>query len=111
MTAYQVSRSGECGTCNEKTKEEDILQCYDCKSIFHAICGDERPFGNKTLLGSFKKAKVSNYLFVCNMCLTKRENNEASTLEDRIEALTAKVDRLVGEFQVLKAKVTFSSSR
>ena len=106
MVAHLIDSSGQCNTCQEKTKENDILKCYDCKSTYHAICGEVTPFGNKTFVGTFKKLKVDNYLFVCDICLTKRENNEASTLKDQIETLTAKVETLVNDFKVFKNEKT-----
>ena len=83
-----------------------MLKCYDCNSTYHAICGEVTPFGNKTFVGIFKKLKVDNYLFACDICLTKREDNEASTLKDQFEALTAKVDTLVSKFQGIKSEKT-----
>ena len=106
MVAHLINSSGECNTCKDKVKESDILKCYDCKSTYHVICGEVTPFGNKTFVGTFKKLKVDNYLFVCDICLTQRENNEASTLKDQIEALTAKVDTLVSDFQEIKNEKT-----
>ena len=50
-------------------KESDILKCYDCKSTYHVICGEVTPFGNKTFVGTFKKLKVDNHLFVCDIRL------------------------------------------
>ena len=105
MVAHLIDSSGQCNTCQEKTKENDILKCYDCKSTYHAICGEVTPFGNKTFVGTFKKLKVDNYLFVCDICLTKRENNEASTLKDQIETLTAKVETLVNDFNLRYSKM------
>ena len=92
--------------CKDKVKENDMLKCYDCNSTYHAICGEVTPFGNKTFVGIFKKLKVDNYLFACDICLTKREDNEASTLKDQFEALTAKVDTLVSKFQGIKSEKT-----
>ena len=103
MVTFLMNSNGECTTCNETVNEDDILNCYDCKSHFHAFCGDEKPYGAKTFIGSFKKVKVSNFLFLCDVCLTKRENNEASVLKDQIAALTEKVETLINDFQSFKA--------
>ena len=95
MVLYQVNGSGVCNTCQNQANEGEVLQCYDCKSNFHSPCGENTPYGSKTFVSNFKKVKVANFLFVCDVCLTKREHKEASTLKDQISALTETVNSLV----------------
>ena len=104
MVAHQVDTSGKCFTCEAETEESDLLQCYDCKVYYHAICGDAQftPFGCKTFLGVFKKLKVNNLMFVCDICMIKKENKEASDMKDQIQSLTETVQNLVSEFETFK---------
>ena len=101
MIAYQVDASGKCSTCNKQTTEADILQCYDCQSYLHGVCG-ETPITNKTFLKKFKEVRVRNFMFVCDHCLTRRENKQASLMKDQISELTNTVSTLVKEFSAFK---------
>ena len=51
------------------------------------------------LLSSFKKVKSGNFIFVCDTCITKRENQEASSINDQIVALTDTVNKLASKFK------------
>ena len=102
MVANQVNGSGECEGCKTNVNEADVLICSDCKTVFHAICGEETPFGSKTWINNFKKVKVCNFLFACDICVTKREQNEASSMKQQMAALTSSVATLVKEFELLK---------
>ena len=104
MVAYKVDDKGICSSCSNKVKDREIVQCYDCKIYFHGICGEVTPYCNKTFLSSFKKVRCSNFIFVCDMCITKRENLEASSINDQIAALTETVSKLATEFQSFKAE-------
>ena len=102
MVVYQVSSSGTCTTCQVETYEAEVLQCYDCKTFYHGVCNNQAPFCNKTFLSSFKKVKSSNFIFVCDICIPKRENQEASSLNDQIAALTATVSTRAHKFKQFK---------
>ena len=49
-----------------------------------------------------KKVKSSNFIFVCNISITKRENQEASSLKEQIAVLTETVNTLAIEFRLIK---------
>ena len=106
MVAHQVDNSGTCSTCQNDTNEAEVLQCYDCKTFFHGVCNNQGPFCNKTFLASFKKVKNGNFIFVCDICITKRENQESSNIKDQIKALADTVDTLTSEFKSFKSVKT-----
>ena len=103
MSSYKVGSNGQCTTCECDVDDCDILKCFDCKSYFHAVCNTSTPFCNKTFLGTFKKIKSINFLFVCDSCVTLRETNETSTLNEQIHSLTTIVQKLVTDVQSLKS--------
>ena len=103
MVTYTLNSNGECSNCKTVASEETTLKCEDCKKFVHAICGSEAPYASKTFVANFNKVKVKNFLFLCDFCLTKRENNEASTLKDQMENLTETVKTLVKDIQSLKS--------
>ena len=98
---FTILAHGKCSTCNKQTTEADILQCYDCQSYLHGVCG-ETPITNKTFLKKFKEVRVRNFMFVCDHCLTQRENKQASLMKDQISELTNTVSTLVKEFSAFK---------
>ena len=102
MAAHLVQQNGKCTTCSEETNEGDILECYECKSYFHAICDAATPFASRSFIGNFKKLKTCNIVFICDECKTRKENNEASNLKDQILSLTDTVKNLVSEFKLFK---------
>ena len=106
MASRQIDAKEMCSSCNAKIHEADTIQCYDCKTMYHAVCteGNTPYCTNKSFLSSFKKIKTGNFLFVCDLCLTKKENKEASTINDQISTLTETVSSLVREFSTFKAE-------
>ena len=86
----------------------DTVQCFECKLVFHAVCEEAvSPYcTNKSWLSTFKKLKRSNFLFLCDLCLTRKENNQASTINDQISSLTETVNTLVKEFSTFKNQST-----
>lgn len=104
MVANKVDENGICLTCSNKVNDTEIIKCYDCKIYYHGICGEVTPYCSKTFLSSFKKVKCCNFIFVCNMCITKRENQEVSSINNQIAALPDTVSKLASEFQLLKTE-------
>ena len=100
MAPHQVNSSGVCSSCNQETDESEVIKCYDCQEFFHGVCESQTPFGSKTFLASFKKVKSDNIVMICDICKTKRENNEASCLKDQVSELAATVNALVNKFEV-----------
>ena len=102
MADFFVDRSGKCTNCHMEANEADVVDCYDCREFYHGVCNNQTPFGCKTFIYSFKKQKNSNFIFMCNSCIMKRELHEASTMKDQIEALTKTVSVLANEFKSFK---------
>ena len=103
MASPKVDGGGMCSACKTDTNETDVLSCFDCKEVFHALCNSmESPICNKSFLNTFKRAKKINFFFLCDVCLTKREQNEASTVTQQISSLTETVAKLASEFSAFK---------
>ena len=100
---YCLGADGTCLTCQEVATEQQVLVCYDCKNSFHTECDSVVPFGNKSFVSNYKKLKNNkNFLFMCDNCLTQRENVEASTLKDQISEVVKSVAQLTKEVRSLK---------
>ena len=71
MKPHIVSNEGKCSTCEGVVKDNEILECYKCKSYFHAICDNDTPFANKSFVQTFNtnRAKKKNFFFMCDSCL------------------------------------------
>ena len=59
---------------------------------------------------SMASVKVSNDLFVCDVCLTKQDNNKASSVKEQIQELATTVTMLAQEFKA-KNKVSELNDR
>ena len=100
---YCLNVDGTCLTCQEVATEQQVLVCYDCKNSFHTECDNVVPFGNKSFVNNYKKLKNNkNFRFMCDNCLTHRENIEASTLKDQISEVVKSVAQLTKEVRLLK---------
>ena len=108
MASQQIDTNGSCSSCSHEVNEVDTVQCFECKLVFHAVCEEAvSPYcTNKSWLSTFKKLKRSNFLFLCDLCLTRKENNQASTINDQISSLTETVNTLVKEFSTFKNQST-----
>lgn len=101
MVDHLVDGSGKCTTCNEETNDADVLKCYECHETYHCLCNNEATYGSKTFITIFKKQR-NNFIFVCDICITKKEQNQASDIKDQISNLTATVKVLANEFKLFK---------
>ena len=96
MAAPLVNNSGTCTLCEkESLNETDVISCYECQKYFHGDCGQAtHKYCCKSFLTSFQKqtVKTGNFVFVCDMCLTRKENNLASSINEQISSLTEVVN-------------------
>ena len=104
MNPFQIADDGICSTCSAVATDAEILKCSDCKVKWHGLCGDRAPFCNKSFLGTFGKLKSRNFIFFCDSCLTKRENQEASAITDQIKEIKTAINSLQNEFKEISAK-------
>ena len=103
MVPHQIANSGICSTCKSVANEQQILECYDCKTKYHVDCDNTAAFCTKSFLKSFEGMKVNNnFIFVCDHCITSRENKEASTLKDQMAEVVASVALLAKEVSAQK---------
>ena len=102
MVAHQVDSSGTCSSCETDTNESEVLQCVECQQFYHAVCDNSTPYGSKTFITQFKKVKVDNYLFFCDICKTKREYIEASDIRRQLNDLVETIKGLSKEVFSLK---------
>ena len=92
-----------CSSCEAETNESEVLKCIECQQFYHVACKDVTPYGCKTFIAQFKKVKVDNYLFFCNVCKTERENVEASDMRRQLADLTKTMKELSKEIFSLKS--------
>ena len=103
MVPHQIEDNGTCTTCKAVAKDEEMLQCYDCKTHYHVDCGNTMMCATRSFVKTYKGLKnKANLLFVCNHCLTSRENVEASTLKQQMAEGVTSVTRLTNEVAELK---------
>ena len=55
-TQSEIVDGGGSSTCNNQARTEDIFECNNCSSYFHAVCGNNTqatPFTCKSFISSF----------------------------------------------------------
>ena len=58
----------------------------------------------------FKELRNCNFTFVCDPCLTRRENNQASCLKEQISDLASTVQTLANDFKSFKEEKVVQSA-
>jgi hypothetical protein len=105
---YLLSSAGKCANCEESAAEKDIVKCSVCENQFHALCklyDKDSAIALKTFFQMFKNAKA-NFCWQCDKCLTKAEENIVATVNEKIGALSTKVDSLADSLQKVVNLVT-----
>ena len=103
MVPYEINGSGTCSSCDAIAVEQHILECFTCRRTFHAECDNNASFATKSFVKSFKGLRNNiNFFFVCDHCITNRENTEASSLKQQMAEVVASVSRLAKEVSDLK---------
>ena len=114
MKRYMLDPSGTCSTCTDKPAKSDVIKCASCKHVFHGLCpssGDHDYICLKTFLNSWNAPSVKcNFKWYCDWCLTKMEEKEVSTMEERFDKLVCLVTSLSDEMKMLKSCVTTPAS-
>ena len=87
IAAQNIVKDGMCNHCSEEVSrdKENAIECYNCGSLFHAMgCSEENynvssatSFSNHLLpavtkKGAYKK-KFGRFLFICDFCITEKE--------------------------------------
>ena len=97
MNKFKLDHTGSCESCKNVPIEGDELICYLCKSVFHGTCGtsNEEKVGTKTMVNNFNKTSTkSNFLFLCDCCLTKFEADQVKTQNDRLDNLEKQLSEI-----------------
>lgn len=95
-SSRQFDELGICTTCKVEAVESEIIKCSECNGRFHGPCVDgNQQYAGKTFIASFKKVKVKNFMFCCDICLTKRENNQASSINEKLAELAQQMSTLI----------------
>ena len=99
MASPQIDASGNCQLCKTTAlSETDAISCYDCQGKFHGVCGEApNQYCSNTFLRTFQKLKSGNFVFVCDMCLTRKENNQASSIKEQISSFTDTVNSSIND--------------
>ena len=102
MIPHLINENGICGTCEAVANDMQWVQCFFCKEKFHGECGANATFCTKTFLKQFKGLKSSNFWFICDTCITKHENIEASSIKQQLAEVVSSVANLAKEVKALK---------
>ena len=102
--AATVKTNSICPACNSTPSQAECVECFICKSHYHAICegANEVLLGTKTMVKTFVAAsRKSNFKFFCDVCLTEFERNLVETEDQKMNGLVNKVNNM--ETKLLKS--------
>lgn len=89
MTSPLIDDSGTCTLFKTNCiNETELVTCYDCQNKYHGVCSEDSQYCTKTFLSSFKKSKSVNFVSVCNTSLTRKENNQATSINEQLSSIT-----------------------
>ena len=123
--SVKIGQDSACPTCEETPTEDQCVQCFVCKVMFHAYCeqkSSDENYGTKTMVKTFHSSSTKdNFKFFCDPCATKMERNMKQTegykikiLENKVSSVEKKLDEmmeLMKKTTVLKKPLEEKSSR
>lgn len=114
-TATKLDNSGVCNLCQTTAQANEYVQCFMCKDSFHAVCPNTpaaEKIATKTTVSSFLlNSTKSNFLFLCDCCLTKFEISLANTEAQRINELEQKFLHVDTQLSEIKTLLSAQSSK
>ena len=122
-TQRYIDENDTCLTCDKKTNEgpgptADTVCCLFCDYKFHALCTDSENktlsdnICTKTFFEAFETRKSTtgvngkrkgNFVFICDPCMTNRENSEAADTKSHVKSLESKMENLESDISEIKS--------
>ena len=128
---YALIANGQCSSCFDIKAEDKALSCWECDSLFHAVCikedGTEKDgkdiicsssFFNTFIKASNKEGvfakRHGNFTYVCNVCKVNKGKKKAANKSDKFTLLDNKIDEvsnsLLLELKELKSMISQNNS-
>ena len=106
----KLDPDGKCNLCSKVSLQTEHVQCYMCKSNFHAICpniSNEEKLATKTTVNNFLLSSTKkNFMFMCDICLTTLERNMSETDTQRINTLENSIGTVKDQLLEIKKILT-----
>ena len=104
--AYKVNDDSTCRSCSKVPEQDECIQCFMCKSVFHALCEDcdgADRLGSKTMVSTFRAVSTKcNFKFYCDACLIKldidiivSQEDKITSLENKFAKMSSKLDKVL----------------
>lgn len=107
---FKVKEDSSCISCVKIPPQDDCLQCFDCKDVFHVSCQnivDHSKIGTQTLVRCFRaQSTKSNFKFYCDKCNTKAEIERAETESAKIKTLEVNFNKMEAKLDEIKRLLT-----
>lgn len=106
-TTVLLDNEGICKCCSTQIKEDDNIQCTECKRLFHAICPSSKiKICTKTLLNLFmNKSTRDNFFWLCVPCLITYQMAKTKKDDKRIDNLEKEFTKIDSQLQEIKSIV------
>ena len=101
---------GQCLLCKKVSLPNECVECFVCKTSFHAVCpntNNEEKLATKTTVANFLLSSTKkNFAFLCDICLTTLERNNAETDTQRINSLENRIGEMSNQLSDIKSLLT-----
>ena len=102
----KLDAKGLCTLCKKLSLPNEHVECCTCSGNFHVICSGlskDDKLANKTTVTNFLSSSTkSNFLFLCDTCLTHFEISKADTDTRRINTLESKIESMDNQLNEIK---------
>ena len=93
---FKIDDVGHCKSCGKVPAPGETVQCYACREIIYALCSEantDNRVATKTMVSAFLLPSTkSNFMFYCDVCLTKFEISKADDDSKRVDILEGKIE-------------------
>ena len=106
----KLDQTGLCNLCKEVPHANEKVQCTICKNYYHASCPSlkhEDRAAAKTFVNLFNQVSTkSNFIFLCDSCLTSFELTLVGSDSQRVNALENKIANMESQLGDIKDLLT-----
>ena len=103
-----LNDDGICACCNSLVIDKEIIPCSNCKGRFHAICKTSpKKICSTSLLNNYMSTNTrDNFLWFCDPCLTKFQNDQGENESQRLHIIEKKYEDIEMKLEEIKSLCT-----
>ena len=112
---FKLDDQGHCSSCGNVSIQSEHVKCFSCNCLFHAVCNSataDEKFATKTMIHNFLLPSTkNNFLFFCDICVTKLEISATDSDSQRINLLETKMNTIDSQLKEITSLLVNSNSK